>query len=87
MKRDVWLYFKVFGLAEDKNGNPDYAGLKMTIGSTERDVKYSELIAKTTDAVKENIAKILPFKGVKASDIQIITPEEYARDYGDEDNG
>ncbi len=31
-------------------------------------------------------AKMLPVEGIKASDLTVITPEEYARNYGDVDD-
>ena len=85
MKHDVYLYLKVFGLAVDENGKKDYAGTKICIGKSDRDIPYWELTAKTTDFAKEVLTKMLPVEGIKASDLTVITPEEYARNYGDVD--
>jgi len=39
MKHDVYLYFKIYGLARDKYGNPDYAGAMMMIGSNDKEAE------------------------------------------------
>lgn len=82
MKHDVFLYLKIFGLAQDTDGNPDFAGLKMTIGSTDKDIPYSEIMNRTTNEVKRAILKLIPFQNIQPKDMIIITPEEYERDYG-----
>jgi hypothetical protein len=81
MKHDVYLYFKIYGLARDKYGNPDYAGAMMMIGSTDKEIPYSYIVSKTTTKVKQEILKFFPFKGLKPQDLVVITPEEYTRDY------
>ena len=82
MKHDVSLYFKVLGAAQDKDGNPAYAGMKITIGSTDKNIPYSEIVKKTTDNVKRLILNPIPFDGIKPKDMIVITPEEYEREYG-----
>lgn len=45
MKHDVYLYLKVFGLACDENGKKDYAGIRICIGRSDKNIPYAELIA------------------------------------------
>ena len=40
---EVAIYFEIWGLATDKDGNPDYAGMKLTLGSIEEKIDYKEL--------------------------------------------
>lgn len=86
MKHDVYLYFKLFGLTQDSDGNP--VGIKMTIGSTNRDMPYSEIMSMTTDdEVKKKILSMIPFTNnkIEPKDMVIITPEEYDREYKDDE--
>lgn len=82
------LYFKVFGMAHDEDGKPCYAGMKINFGRVNKDVAYSEIQKKVTDTPnwKEHILRFahLDTVGIKPENIDIITPEEYDRDYGDD---
>lgn len=87
---DVNLYFKVFGLAEREDGNPDYAGMKLCIGQSNEEIPYSALKERVLSVPewKNKILRIVHLDGtkIKAEDIEMINPEEYDRDYGDDDN-
>lgn len=83
----ITIYFKVFGLAEDENGNPDWCGIKTELGTFApgKEIPYSELVKKV------NLSDLLAFVcldkiGLGETDAEIITPEEYERDYGDDED-
>ena len=83
---EIAIYMKVFGLAEDEQGNKDYAGMKLSMGEFKsgHEIPYDELIKKVHP---EELPKILGIDGIiEADSIEIITQEEYDRDYGDEDD-
>jgi len=83
---EIAIYMKVFGLAEDERGNKDYAGMKLSMGEFKEgsEIPYEELIKKVHI---DELPKILRLDGIiKPEDIEIITPEEYDRDYGGEDD-
>ncbi len=78
------IYMKVFGLAVGEDGKKDYAGLKLSLGTFKPGYEqtYDEIISKIH---KEELQKITGLeKMFKPEDIQIITPEEYNRDFGDD---
>jgi len=84
--REIAIYMKVFGLGIDENGNKDYAGVKLSMGEFKEgsEIPYEELIKKVHI---DELPKILHLDGIiKSEDIEIITQEEYDRDYGDEDD-
>ncbi|HCM23416.1 MAG TPA: hypothetical protein DHW78_03680 [Ruminococcaceae bacterium] len=85
---NVCFYFKVLGLAQDEQGNPAYAGLKMDLGEAKPGVTYQMMVdkVKETPDWKSQFIKMLHLNvaGVKESDIELITPEEYERDYWDD---
>lgn len=80
------LYFKVFGLAEDKDGRPAYAGVTMCLGKAKEGVQYSDVerfILSKPDWKKQFLQFChLESSNIKENDIEMITPEEYSRDYG-----
>lgn len=83
-------YFKIFGLAQDANGNPAYAGMSADFGvEAKLGVTYSDIIKPITDCPnwRQQAIKLLHLEkaGIKESDIQFITPEEYIRDFNDEE--
>lgn len=90
LKRDLNVYFKVFGLGQTEDGTPCYAGMKMTLGMVNKDVQYSEIKEKLTSAPdwRKQILELthLNDAGIKPEAIEIIAPEEYERDYGNEDD-
>lgn len=87
---NVCFYFKVFGLAHDEQGKPDYAGLKMDLCEAKTGITYQMLVDNVKKAPdwKTQFIKMLHLNvaGVKESDIELITPEEYEKDYGDDEN-
>lgn len=77
---EVRVCFEVSGLAEDKNGNPCPCGLQITIGETEREIDYAELVENISLSA---VADLLP-GNVKPEDLTVITPEEYDAKYAGE---
>lgn len=79
----VRVCFEIDGIAEDEQGNPCPAGLQITIGESEKEIPYEELIADI------DIPAMLRGVGlgsiVKTEDVRVITPEEYDERYGDEE--
>lgn len=81
---EMAIYAKVFGLGINENGEPDYAGIKIRLGNVPEDkvVPYEELC----ESLNMNaFANMLGGK-IEAKDITIISPEEYYKDYGDDDD-
>lgn len=83
------LYFKVFGLGEDENGNPDWAGMKLDLGEAIDGITYTDIRAKV-ESIPDWRKQLLEFThldsaGINPEKVEIITPEEYERDYGDDD--
>lgn len=88
LQSEVCLYFKVFGLGKDESGNPCYAGMKMSFGKSKNGVHYSEVQKKVQSIHdwKEQMLRLthLDTVGFGPNDIELITPDEYDRDYGDD---
>lgn len=88
LKRDICLYFKVFGLGQDEDGKPCDAGMKIDLGRAKKEVSYEELQKKvlSTPDWREQVLRFahLNEAEIKTKDIALITPEEYERDYGDD---
>lgn len=76
---EVVIYFEIFGAAVDEDFNPEYAGMKLSLGQIEDNINYEEL---TKDI---NIKGMLEMTRLDAiydeKDIRIITPEEYKEKY------
>ena len=76
---EVAIYFEIFGAAVDENFNPEYAGMKLSLGQIEDNINYEEL---TKDI---NIKGMLEMTRLDViydeKDIRIITPEEYKEKY------
>lgn len=74
------VYCKVNGPEVDENGNPIAAGLIADFGEIEKDISYEEL---TANINKEKLLELACLDGiVKPEDVEIITPEEYYKDFG-----
>lgn len=85
--KKVRVCFEVQRLAIDANGNPAPAGMQFTIGEVP-DEKY-EAAMESVKAVKAmDILHYLGFDSFaskyKESDFRLIFPEEYDREYGDD---
>lgn len=85
--KKIRVCFEVQGLAIDEHGNPAPAGMQFTIGEVP-DEKY-EAAMESVKAVKA--MGILHYLGLdsfaskyKESDFRLISPEEYDREYGDD---
>ena len=82
---NIAFYIEAKGVAEDEHGNPDYGSLKIDFGKLKPGVEakpYTELIKDKDPA--ELLEKLLPAVFDKLSDVRFITPEEYEREYGEE---
>ena len=74
------VYCRVNVPEVDENGNPAAVGLCVDLGEVEKDIKYEELAASIN---KERLLELACLEGiVKPEDVEIITPEEYGKEYG-----
>ena len=82
MMAELRVCFEIKGLAEDENGEPCACGFQMSFGTTEKEIDYETLTKNV------NITAVLQYAGlsgiVKPEDVKVITPEEYDRLYGEE---
>lgn len=80
--RELKIYFRVKNLCEDDDGNPCDGAMVMNLGEQKEDIDYN----KVAGALNKEI--LLEWVGLKnfftVDDIEIITPEEYEREYGGE---
>lgn len=75
-------YFKVANLAKDKDGNPDYAGVKITFNDDDtKDTIYS-----TPEQKEKLIQSIADFFPCCNGDVILISGEEYEALYGKDDD-
>lgn len=87
MNAELAVYFELFGLAEDENGEKDWAGIKVSLGQVPADKipTYESLIAGV------NKKKLLEWIGLDNydadKDIRFITKEEYEANYDNGENG
>lgn len=73
--------FEVDGFAEDEHGEPCPAGLQLDFGEARKTIPYEELTKNI------NIPALLEVAGlafISASDVRVITPEEYDKKYGED---
>jgi len=79
------ICFKVNGLATDEDGNPAPTGACLDLGEVSEPIPYEVLTEPF--CFKENVESLLKMvfldRCVTPEDIEIITPEEYDRDFGD----
>ena len=86
--RDLRICMEINGLAEDEGGNPCPGGVSLSLGMVpdeDFEDKYKQLVAGLD--VNEVLKFICLDKTFSASDCRILTPEEYDRLYGEDDNG
>ena len=80
------ICFKIKGIAKDENGNPSYTGMEVNLGECAEEIPYEKLTEPF--CFNENKVKLLKMACldtfVKPEDVEIITPEEYDRDFGDD---
>lgn len=81
---EVAIYFEIWGLATDEDGNPDYAGMKIKLGEIEKEIDYKELTKNIN--IKGILEMALLERIVEEKDTRIITPEEYKEKYGEAEN-
>lgn len=79
----IRICFEIFGLGEDENGNRAYAGACLTLGETEKEIDYAELVKNINKG--ELLELCLLGGSFSPDDVRIITPEEYDSEYGSDD--
>lgn len=82
----IRICFKVKGLARDEHGKPCDAGMQVCLGESAEAIPYDKLTEPFCfNENKADLLKLAVLDGiVKPEDVEIITPEEYDRDYGDD---
>jgi hypothetical protein len=82
---ELAIYFEVFGLGEDDEGNPDWAGGKLSLGKVdESELNYDQLVEELD---KREILDLIKMKTAKVEDLRFITKEKFEEEYGeDSDN-
>ena len=79
--KELKFYFRVKNLCEDDNGNPCDGTMVMNLGEQKEDIDYNKV------AGSLNVEKVLEWLGLSVvmtvDDIEIITPEEYEREFGE----
>lgn len=81
--KEVRICLEVCGIAENENGMPCPAGLQISVGETEKEIDYAEMVK---DIDIPRILKMTFLEGhVKPEDVKVITPEEYDERYGGEE--
>jgi hypothetical protein len=81
----IIIYAKVFGLAENEDGSPAYAGMRCELGEfvKGKEIPYDKLISNID---KKAFLKMCCIEDIIDIDsIEFITPDEYLRDYADDD--
>ncbi len=79
----IRVCFELSTRDEDGNINNTF-GLSMSIGEIEKEIDYQKLTASIN---KEGVLRTVCLDGiVKPEDMRIITPEEYDREYGEDDD-
>jgi hypothetical protein len=85
----IRVCFRIKGLAKDEDGNPCDAGMQISLGETDKPYVSLPSIDYETLANSINKEKLLEFicmdGVVSADDLEIITPEEYDKEYDDND--
>ena len=82
MSMRLRVCLEVDGIGMDENGKPCATGLQLDFGETTKEVPYEDLVKNL------NVFEVLKVAGlgfVSASDVRIITPEEYDEKYGEDD--
>lgn len=73
------VYCKVNGLGVDENDNAAPVGVIADFGEIKKDISYEELTASIN---KERFLELACLDGiVKPEDVEIITPEEYYKEF------
>lgn len=84
MSHEVKIYGKIHGLAMDEQGKSANAGFCLTLGETEKEIEYSQL---TANVDIEKLLSVLHLADIVSPDsLELITPEEYVREFGGEDS-
>lgn len=73
--------FEVDGIAVDEHGEPCPAGLQIDFGETSKTIPYEEL---TKNINIPELLKVAGLSFISASDVRVITPEEYDEKYGED---
>lgn len=81
---EIRICFEVTGIAETEDGVPCPAGLQITIGETEQEINYTELVKDVNVPAVLKMAFLQDY--IKPENVRVITPEEYDRRFGEEPN-
>ena len=81
------ICLEVNGLAEDENGKPCLGGICLTLGEDCDEEIIGEEYQRIVGGV--DVVSVLKYMGLdkvfSKEDCRLITPEEYDRNYGEED--
>ena len=81
--KELKIYFRVKNLCEDDDGNPCDGTMVMNLGEQKEDIDYNKVAnAINKEVLFKNVGLDLFFE---VDDVEIITPEEYEREYGGEE--
>ena len=83
------ICLEIQGLVKDKNGNPYPGGLCLTLGENADPEPTAAEYAELVDQISiEGVLKAAMLDGLYTpADCRLITPEEYDREYGEDDHG
>lgn len=78
------LYFEAANMATDEQGKSCPAGLTLDLGEMTKPIDYKDL-AENIDV--SALIHLINLDGIiDPKDIKVITPEEYAAEYGEDDD-
>lgn len=81
--KELKIYFRVKNLCEDEDGNKGDAGMIMNLGEQKDDVDYNKVAGALNKEILLEMIGLGEF--VTVDDIEIIIPEEYEREFGEEE--
>lgn len=89
MKKKIRICLEVQGLGEDECGTPCPAGVCLTLGDEDAEeltgAEYRDYMQKVK--IEEVLRLACLDKLYTPADCRLITPEEYDREYGEDDHG
>ena len=89
MKKKIRICLEVQGLGEDECGTPWPAGICLTLGDEDAEeltgAEYRDCMQQVK--IEEVLRLACLDKLYTPADCRLITPEEYDREYGEDDHG
>lgn len=79
---EIRICFEVNGIAEDEGGMPCPAGLQITLGESDKEIDYAELVKDVNIPAVLKMAFLQDY--IKPENVRVITPEEYDLRFGEE---